>query len=273
MMMPIRHFWNSPGLIDRVSGMLIGAALLSLVGLVLYWVSYRPAFAVKRVMVDSMGTEFRHVTSSQIYAAVIETLDGTVLSADLRPVQQSLQAIPWVRSATVRRIWPNRLLVRIEEHRAAAAWSKGVLVNTYGETFAGAREDHDGSCELAALSGPAGSERFVLRRARQLQEWVAPLGMSLASLRLTDQYAWNAVLSGGITLDLGRDALAAGIEERVRMFVKTQPWLLQRLALEGSVSVVHADLRYATGYAFRASKDQGMLAKAHQICNLGKDSL
>jgi cell division protein FtsQ len=273
MIMPLRHFWNSPGLIDRVSGVLMGLAVTSLLGLLLFWVSQRPAFAVKRVIVDSIGGEFRHVTPSQLHAAVVETLNGTVLSADLQPIQQSLQAIPWVRKATVRRIWPNRLLVRIEEQQAVATWSKGLLVNTYGQAFAGASEDHDASCMLAALSGPPGSERLVLDRARELQAWVDPLGVSLASLRLTDQYAWNAVLSSGITLDLGRDALGANIEERVRMFVKTQSWLLKRLALEGDASVVHADLRYATGYAFRTGTYHSLLAQSEQICNLGKDSL
>jgi cell division protein FtsQ len=273
MMMPLRHFWNSPRLIDRVSGALMGTALLSLLGLLLFWFSQRPAFAVKRVIVDSTGGEFRHITSSQLHAAVVETLNGTVLSADLQPIQQSLQAIPWVRTATVRRIWPNRLLVRIEEQRAVATWTKGLLVNAHGEAFAGTSEDHDEPCVLAALSGPQGSEGMVLRRARELQSWVAPLGLSLASIRLTDQYAWNAVLSSGITLELGRDALAAGIEERVQMFVKTQSWLSRRLALEGGASVVHADLRYATGYAFRTSTASAVLAQSEQICNLGKDSL
>ncbi len=274
MMAPLRQLWNSPGLIDRVSGLLIGTSVVLLLGLLLFWVAHRPAFAVKRVVVDSVAGELRHVTASQVHAAVLETLNGTVLSADLQPIQQSLQAIPWVRTATVRRVWPNRLLVRIEEQRAVGAWSRGFLMNGYGEVFPGLKEDHTEMCTLATLSGPVGSEQLVLRRARELQEWIAPAGMSLAALRLSDQYAWTAVLSGGMTLDLGRDALATSTQERVRMFVKTQPWLSQRLSLEGAPKVVSADLRYATGYAFRTSKDREPVEQPQQdICNLGKDSL
>ena len=274
MMAPLRQLWNSPGLIDRVSGLLIGTSVVLLLWLLLFWVAHRPAFAVKRVVVDSVAGELRHVTASQVHAAVLETLNGTVLSADLQPIQQSLQAIPWVRTATVRRVWPNRLLVRIEEQRAVGAWSRGFLMNGYGEVFPGLKEDHTEMCTLATLSGPVGSEQLVLRRARELQEWIAPAGMSLAALRLSDQYAWTAVLSGGMTLDLGRDALATSTQERVRMFVKTQPWLSQRLSLEGAPKVVYADLRYATGYAFRTSKDREPVEQPQQdICNLGKDSL
>lgn len=273
MMAPVRQFWNSPALIDKVAGLLIGASILSLLGLMLFWVSHRPAFAVKRVVINSIEGELRHVTSSQVRTAVLENLDGTVLSANLGPVQQSLQSIAWVKSATVRRVWPNRLLVRIEEQQAVAVWSKGLLVNRYGESFSADKEDHGEACALATLSGPKGSEKLVLTRARELQEWIAPLGMSLSSLRLTEQYAWTAVLTTGLTLDLGRDALGTSVQERVVKFVQTQPWLAQRLELEGGPSVVHADLRYATGYAFRTVKDRVAVAQSQDICNLGKGSL
>jgi cell division protein FtsQ len=273
MISPVRQFWSSPGLMDRVAGMLAGISVLALLALLLFWVSQRPAFAVKRVMVDSIDGDLRHVTPSQIQAAVGETLNGTVLSADLIPIQQSLQAIPWVRSATVRRVWPNRLLVRIEEQRAVAQWSPGQLVNLHGEVFAGAREDHDESCTLALLSGPVGSEKLVLSRARELQDWIAPLGMGISALKLTEQYAWTAVLTKGLTLELGRDTLATGTKERVQMFVQTQPWLSQRMALENGPAIVHADLRYAAGYAFRTSKDRPAALQSQDICNLGKGTL
>ena len=35
---------------------------------------------------------------------------------------QAFEAVPWVRRAVVRRVWPDRLAVRLEEHRAAALW-------------------------------------------------------------------------------------------------------------------------------------------------------
>ena len=273
MMAPIRQFWNSPNAIDRAAGGIIAIAMLSFLGLLLFWVSHRPAFAVKRVMVDSIEGELRHVTQSQVHAAVMENLSGTVLSTDLRPIQQSLQAIPWVRVATVRRVWPNRLFVRIEEQRAVAQWSSSRLVNSYGEAFSAVKEDHDEACTLASLSGPAQTEKLVLQRARELESWIAPLGMSLASLRLTEQYAWTAILTSGLTLELGRDGLATGLHERVQMFVQTQPWLAQRLELEGGPALVQADLRYAAGYAFRTSKDRVVSAKSQDICNFGKGTL
>jgi hypothetical protein len=67
--------------------------------------------------------------------------------------------------------------------------------------------------------------------------------------------------------------LATTVHERVRMFVQTQPWLSRRLEIENGPAVVHADLRYAAGYAFRTGKDRVALAQSQDICNLGKGSL
>lgn len=249
---PIGDFWNSPVSMNRVSGLLLGLSMAGLVAIVLYWMANRPAFVVKRVIVDSMRGSLKHVSPPQVHAAVAEALNGTVLSADLTPVHRALQSIPWVRTATVRRIWPNRLLVRIEEQHAVATWANGRLVNDFGEAFSGLAADHEENCRLIPLAGPEGSERLVLERARQLSEWIAPLQRGLRGLTLSEQYAWTAELSGGLVLELGRDTLATPVEERVRMFVKTQPWLSQKLTAGGEAPrLAKADLRYAIGYAFQ----------------------
>ena len=251
---PIRDFWNSPANMNRVSGVLLALSVLGFVVIVVHWMANRPAFVVKRVIVDSVRGDLKHVSSPQVHAAIAETLNGTVLSADLALVHRALQSIPWVRTATVRRIWPNRLLVRIEEQHAVATWANGRLVNDFGEAFSALAADHEEDCRLIPLAGPQGSERLVLERARQLAQWLAPMQRSLRGLTLSEQYAWTAELSGGLVLELGRDTLATPIEERVRMFVKTQPWLSQKLAAGGEAPrLAKADLRYAIGYAFQLS--------------------
>ena len=248
---PIRDFWNSPARLNRLSGLLAAISGLVLIGLFFFWMANRPVFVVKRVIVESVAGDLKHVSASQIHAAVAETLNGTVLSADLVQIHRSLQAIPWIRSVTVRRIWPNRLLVRLEEQRAVAVWPNGRLVNNAGESFAALAADHEENCRLIPLAGPAGSERLVLDRARLLAQWIAPTQRHLQRLTLSEQYAWTAELSGGLVIELGRDALATPVEERVRMFVKTQPWLAQRLGSPGELPrLARADLRYAIGYAF-----------------------
>ena len=258
-MTPLRDFWHSPNLMNRIAGSLIGISLAALLVLLGIWMANRPVFVVKRVILDSPQGELKYVSSSQVHDAVAEALNGTVLSTDLTLIHRGLQAIPWVRSVSVRRIWPNRLLVLIEEQQAVGTWSDGRLVNHLGEIFIASAIDHDDSCRLIPLAGPAGSQRLVLERARQLTEWVAPLNVHLRSLKLSEQYSWTAELSSGLTLELGRDSLSTPVEERVRMFVKTQPWLAAQITVRNEKDkLLRADLRYAIGYAFQTATESAV---------------
>ncbi|MEN9771901.1 MAG: hypothetical protein RJA58_544 [Pseudomonadota bacterium] len=249
---PLRDFWHSPVWLNRLSTALFALSLVGFATLLALWLANRPVFTVKRVIVDTPSGALKHVSASQVQAAVMESLNGTVLSTDLQTMHKALSSIPWVRSATVRRIWPNRLLVRLEEQHAVATWGNQRLVNRFGELFVAQAVDHDDPCQLIPLSGPAGSQRLVLDRAVALTEWLAPIQKSLMSLTLSDQYAWTAEVSGNMVLELGRDELPTPVEERVRNFVKTQAWLAAQLGQTKSVAqLAQADLRYATGYAFR----------------------
>jgi len=242
-------------MMDRISGALATIAILSLTGLAGWWVANRPVFSVKRVVVDTMQHPLQHVSERQIQLALIEAVSGTMLSTDLTPIYKTVQSIAWVRRATVRRIWPNRLLIRVEEHQAVAKWEGGrLLVNHHGEAFAAPVAEHHGQCRLLQLAGPPGSQRLVLDRARDLSQWIAPLNLSLTKLTLSAQYAWTAEFDNGLVLELGRDTLPTPVEERVRTFVKSKPWLDQQLqASNGWAAVNRIDLRYATGYAFRSA--------------------
>ena len=78
-------------------------------------------------------------------------------------MQQAFEAVPWVRQATVRRVWPGQLLVQLEEHQAVASWDgrgeygepplERALLNSHGEVFhANLGEVEDD--RLPQLAGP-----------------------------------------------------------------------------------------------------------------------
>lgn len=264
---PIRDLWNSPSSMNQISGLLLMLALLGLAALAANWMANRPAFLIKRVILDAPKGELQHVTLEQVRAALGESLTGTVFSADLTQVHRSLTSIPWVHAVTVRRLWPSRLHVRIEEQQAVGIWSSKTLVNRHGELFVANPGDHKEPCSLVALNGPEGSERLVTERARELTTWLAPIKAPLRSVTLSEQYSWTAEVAG-MTLELGRDALPTSAQERVRMFAKTHGWLMQKLQTQGEMGqLLRADLRYATGYAFTANAKRSAMASASSTKN------
>jgi cell division protein FtsQ len=257
----LRSLWHSPLALQRLSTALVWAAGLSLVIGLGHWLASRPAFALRMVEVQAVGAPMRHVQEADIRLAFANGLSGTTLTAPLHEIQSRLAAHPWVRQVSIRRIWPNRLLVRVEEHQPLASWEDGRFFNQQGELFLGeesaAHEDARRvyGCLLPALSGPVGTESRVLGRALDIQSLMEAANAGPADLTgvmLTPHFAWRLTLSSGMSVELGRDSLGADWRLRLGHFLESRDWLQARLAREAGERPTAVDLRYANGYAYRA---------------------
>jgi cell division protein FtsQ len=149
----------------------------------------------------------------------------------------------------VQRIWPNRLAVRLEEHRAAALWAtesgSDKLVNSFGEVFEANPGDVDEDT-LPVLQGPDGSSARLLRLFQRLQPVLASLDMRIDMLAMSGRNSLTAELDGGAEIEIGRGS-DDEIVERMQRFVATVPQVIA----QHNRPLVHADLRHNDGYAVR----------------------
>ncbi|NBS97293.1 MAG: FtsQ-type POTRA domain-containing protein [Betaproteobacteria bacterium] len=240
--------WHAPRLLNRVANTLFALSVLALLAAGAHWFAHRPWFALRAVAVEAApGHSLRHSSETTFRTLGVQPLSGTFFTTDLEAARNRFESIPWVRHASVRRVWPNRLLVQIEEHRPFAAWGDGRLVNTLGELFAANAAEADEEGALPELSGPPGSTAEVIRRWRDLNEWLAPLELRPVALALSPRWAWTVRLDNGTTLLLGRDQ-GKPIAERVAQMVKVWPQVAQRLGATDTI-----DLRYPNGFALRST--------------------
>src|SRR5512145_2642622 len=100
-----------------LSGLLMLAACLG----GLYWLLLPHRFPVTQVAVKG---DLKNTTFGQIEAALPRAA-GNFFAADLGEVRSSVERLPWVRRVAVRRVWPGRLEVTVEEHVALARWGAG----------------------------------------------------------------------------------------------------------------------------------------------------
>jgi cell division protein FtsQ len=235
--------WDNPRVLNTMAGALVGIAALvfAIVGAAL--VLRSPLFPITAVEVT---TPLAHTTKDEIEAATRGRIGGNFFAAAPAEVRAGLERLPWVRRVSVRRIWPDRLEVALEEHVALARWGDDALVNTYGERFDGHSE-----APLPMFLGPAGTEREVARRYARFADAVAPLGTGLERIVLTPRYAWQLRLASGLHLMLGRDADEA--EARLRRFVDAYAGTLGRMARTHE----YVDLRYPNGFALRVPELKG----------------
>jgi cell division protein FtsQ len=232
--------WDSPLALNRLSDALFaGAALLVLYGLLRFAV-HHPVFALGELRV--VGS--RHVTHEQVAAIVKRDLTGTFFTLDIERLRASFEKLPWVRRADVRRQWPDRIDVLIEEHQPLARWGapqSGALVNRQGEVF------HAGPGVLAGdlphFSGPDGASVDVTARHAALTQAFAVIQRKPLEVHLTQRGAWRVALDNGMTLELGREQM----EARLARFIAAYPHAIAPLKRR----IDYVDLRYANGFAVR----------------------
>jgi cell division protein FtsQ len=212
--------------------------------------SRQPYFVIHKLSIDG---EMQRNNLATVRANVVPRVEGSFFMVDLARAKAVFEAVPWVRQALVRRVWPNELRVTLEEHKPAAYWRHedrdDQLVNQQGEVFDANLGDVEDE-PLPTLQGPvnasAGQARLMLTMLRKLQPVLVPLDSNIDSLRLTDRGSWTVKLESDAVIELGRgetDELVA----RAERFVRTLPQLRQQY----TEPLAYADLRYPHGYAVR----------------------
>ncbi|MFM2483138.1 cell division protein FtsQ/DivIB [Celerinatantimonas sp. YJH-8] len=168
---------------------------------------------------------------------------GNFFTLDVNKVQQALVALPWVQQASVRKQWPNKLRVFLQEQEPVAHWNNAALLNTQGVIFDAPQTRLQEP--LVSLHGPDDEAPKVLENWQQMQQIVAGLKLTIRSVTLNERDSWVVTLSNGIELRLvQKDRM-----ERLQRFVK----LYNQLHPE---KMAYADLRYNNGLAIGWKKQQ-----------------
>jgi cell division protein FtsQ len=208
------------------------------------WVVRQPVFAWREVVVIN---KLERASATHLEAVVREELGGTFFTMDLDRARHALAQVPWVRNVALRRQWPHRLEVEVEEHSPFARWNDAALVNSRGEVF-----DADWKDDLPQFQGPEGRAAEMMAQYRAWSARLSPLALAVRTLRLSARGSWHieaAGPKGPLTLELGRDDADA----RLARFVAAQPRTLGTLARAGT-HVDYVDLRYRNGFAARVPK-------------------
>lgn len=244
--------WHNPRLLNSAANLLIALVVVALLFVALQLLLRSALFPLREVTV--LGT-LAHTARGDVERATAGRIAGNFFAADLAEVRAGLEQLPWVRRVQVRRVWPDRIEVALEEHVALARWGDAGLVNAHGERFRG-RDRAEAEARLPLFAGPAGAEGEVARRYRRFSALLAPLGDAPERVILTARHAWQLRLASGLQLELGRDG-AEGVEQRLARFVAAYPRTVGRLAQLAPGDTRHVDLRYPNGFTLRVPEWKG----------------
>ena len=226
--------WDNAALLKNVASMLMVFSVLAMLYGVAYYLSHLPGwFPLRSVRLSAAPQQ---VDAARVLAVVRNEIQGNFFTVDIGRLRQSLEKLPWVRGVSIRREFPDRLAVRLEEHQALAHWNDRALVNRQGEVF-----EADSGQALPSFIGQAGDSSEVAQHYAQFSRQLTALDLQVTQLALSPRHAWQLRLSNGMVLELGREQM----QQRLARFVAVYPYSLAKQA--GSVRYV--DMRYRHGFA------------------------
>ncbi len=243
--------WQDIKMLNATANALLGLLALALFAAGFWWLAQRPMFTLKTIRIEGMAeNSLRYVKPATVRGTALPRIKGNFFTVNLDAVRSAFESVPWVRKATVRREWPNKLIVKLEEHTPLGTWGEdGRLVSVKGDVFTAnlAEAEEDGA--LLEFGGPAGSEKEVVARYQDLREWFAPANLVPDAVQLSGRYAWTVKLNNGMTVELGREQSSEALKARVERLVGIYPQLVARLQNR----IESVDMRYPNGLALKAN--------------------
>ncbi|HET7832765.1 MAG TPA: cell division protein FtsQ/DivIB [Gallionella sp.] len=251
--------WDNAPLLRGIANALLAFSMAAVMYGALYYLVNLPGWFPLHSVQLSAAPE--RADAGEVLQVVRNEVRGNFFTVDLERLRAALEKLPWVRTASIRRTFPDRLTVELEEHQALARWNGNALVNRQGEVFYASSTQ-----VLPEFIGQDGTAPELVESYAQFSRQLVPLNLQVTQLALTPRHAWQLRLSNGIVLELGREQL----QQRLGTFVTVYPYSLAALpasvvrasggkgaapAAARQMQVKYVDLRYRNGFAVRLGRN------------------
>ncbi|MBB6339955.1 cell division protein FtsQ [Pseudomonas fluvialis] len=219
---------------------LIWPVLLLVLGVAAYEGAQRALPYVDRpISKVSVDGELSYISQQAVQQRIAPYIQASFLQINLSGMRQELEQMPWIAHAEVRRVWPDQIMIRLEEQLPVARWGDEALLNNAGHAFA-PRESANYQ-HLPRLAGPQRAQRQVMQQYQVLSQMLRPLGFSIIALEMRERGSWYLRTAQGIDLLLGRDHIV----DKMRRFAA----IYEKALKAQQPNIARIDLRYPNGLA------------------------
>lgn len=186
-----------------------------------------------------LDSPLHRVTEREVRTLLARYTESGFLGMDVQDLRDELEQNPWVAHATVRRVWPDLLVVSIREQQPVARWGEEALLNEGGDVFTPPLRGPEAG--LPALAGPDGTQALMLLQHEAFATALSTLNMTVVSVELSPRGSWSVGVDNGPLLRLGRDDFMARLQRFIAVY---RSGLQDHLADARTI-----DLRYDNGFS------------------------
>ena len=192
--------------ITRIAAWMIALTLIAapIIAALNGWLA-EDRWPIRRLVVQG---RFAQVNEADVRSAVAPQVRAGFFAVELDAVKAAVEALPWVESAEVRKHWPDRIDVRVEERLPIAFWGEDRLLSHRGDVFvanlAGVSQD------LPHLDGPDLRASEVWAQHRAARERLADIGIDVRGTRMNQRGALS-VFAADESVAVGIGTLERGV--------------------------------------------------------------
>lgn len=198
-----------------------------------------------------------HAETSEL--AILERLEidesKSLLSYDVSEARNRIVGLPWVAGASVRKLYPNQLLVRVVERAPFALWQRGNVIVLIDRTGTPIIEYSDSRFASLPLVVGYGAETHAEAFLDTLRGHPALSARTRASVFVAER-RWNLVLHNGITIKLPEGDATAALATLAQ--IDREEGLLNR-------DITMVDLRLSDRMIVRLSDDAGNVSEGDRV--------
>lgn len=207
--------------------------------------------------------DFSYVTEDMLHLALSNGVDASskldvlenkgFFNIDVDVIKNRVEQMPWVKQASVQRVWPDTLVIEVIEHTPVAYWENDGLVSSEGKIF-----------RPAVKTYPQGLPRFIvaqgidnsleqktalksLRYYTDATEMFSAINLKVVKVKFDARHSLTLGLSNGVELSLGRHNKLYRLQRFVQIYIP----LRERMSL-----IERVDMRYTNGFSVKWKQRQ-----------------
>lgn len=200
------------------------------------WIKKPESLMIKSVEVQGDLKYLDKLTLQPIIEPFVKT---NLYLLDKKSLEEEIEFNPWVYSASLTSMWPNKLVVKIQEQNPIAFWGEEGMVNEFGEVIDVSLPQQ--KSKLPILYSPFDKGRKMVENYVKIRAWMKDFPVDIIAFKEDTRGSWLLTLSNGLKVKVGRKEH----ERRLRRFIVGYS---HRLAQQVK-KIESVDLRYTNGFA------------------------
>jgi cell division protein FtsQ len=154
-------------------------------------------------------------------------------------LKKEIEKVPWVKSADIRRVYPGKIKIYIEEHAPIAIWNNKSYMNDVGDIFL----IQDIKKNLPVIISNQSGNKIMFLYFTLLLKYISDYNfdMEIKKIEENDIRSLSAHFSSGIIVKFG----SKDIRNKIHAFVK----IYNTLNSSDLEKIGYIDMRYSNGFS------------------------